>query len=279
MELHTMGADGGYTQQDVEEVTRCFTGWTLWPRSAGATYGTFRFNPSAHDNGQKTVLGNIIPAGGGMQDGITVINILIDYPSTAQYLARKLCSWLLQENPPQSVVNEVAAAYTATRGDIKTMIRAALKPNVLADAEPKYKRPFHHFVSAMRALPTTLTTTQTVRTQLNAAGHHPFYWGTPDGYPDKLDYWVGLILPRWNFGASLLNGNINGASVNVTAFFNGLTTSQQMIDRIDQAIFAGEMPAAEKARIRNYMLPDSPSTQRRQEGIGLAIGSPAFQWF
>lgn len=279
MELHTMGVDGGYTQQDVEQVTRCFTGWTMWPRSAQATYGTFRFNAAVHDNGQKTVLGNIIPAGGGMQDGITVINILIDHPSTARYLSKKLCSWLLQEDPPQSVVNDVAAAYTATRGDIKAMIRAALKPNVLADAALKYKRPFHHFVSALRALPTTLTTTQTVRSQLNASGHHPFYWGTPDGYPDKLDYWVGLILPRWNFGASLLNGNINGASVNVGTFFNGLTTAQQMVDRIDQALFAGEMSASEKNRIRTYMLPDSPSAQRRQEGIGLAIGSPGFQWY
>jgi hypothetical protein len=280
MELHTMGVDGGYTQQDVENVARCFTGWTLVPpRGANTLAGTFTFNPAVHDNGQKTVLGHVIPGGGGQIDGETVLNILIDHPSTARYISKKLCSWLLQENPPQSIVNDVAATYTATRGDIRAMIRTCLKASTLAEAAPKYKRPFHHAVSAMRALPTTMNLTQAVRQHLLGSGHHPYFWPTPDGYPDKLDYWVGLVLPRWNFGASLLNGNLNATSVNTTAFFAGTSTAEQMADKINAAMFGGELPQAERDRIRDYLLPDPPTASRKQEAIGLAIGAPSFQWY
>jgi hypothetical protein len=159
------------------------------------------------------------------------------------------------------------------------MLRQVLSPNVLADAAPKFKRPFHLFISALRVLPTTITSTAVLRSQLQTAGHRPFYWTTPDGYPDYTDFWVGFILPRWNYGASLTNGNVTGVAIDSTVFFNGLTTAQQMADRINQVMFGGEMPLIEKNRIRDYMLPDSPSTQRKKDALGLAIGTPAFQWY
>jgi uncharacterized protein (DUF1800 family) len=279
MELHTMGADGGYTQQDVAEVARCFTGWGLFFRTGQPNAGTFRFNAAQHDNNQKTVLGNIIPAGGGINDGLTVLSILVNHPSTARYVSKKLCRWLLGENTPQSIVDSVAATYTATSGDIKAMIRTALTPNFLADAAPRYKRPFHHMVSALRALPSSIVTTTALRTQLEASGHRPFTWGTPDGYPDSLQYWSGLILPRWNFGASLMQNQYNGLSVNIATLFSGLTTAQQMADRINTSMFGGEMPPAERDRIRDYLLPDSPTESRRREAVGLAIAAPGFQWY
>jgi hypothetical protein len=279
MELHTMGASGGYTQQDVAEVARCFTGWTLFNRTGQPNAGTFRFNALQHDNNQKIVLGNIIPAGGGIQDGLTVLDILVNHPSTAAFIAGKLCRWLLGETTPQSIIDAVAATYTSTTGDIKSMIRTALTPNYLADAAPRYKRPFHHFISALRALPSTIVTTTALRNQLDAAGHRPFTWGTPDGYPDSLQYWSGLILPRWNFGASLLQNQYNGLSVNYAAFFSGLTTAEQMADRINTAMFGGEMSRADRIRIRDYLLPDSPTDARRREAVGLAIASPSFQWY
>ncbi|MDX2148781.1 MAG: DUF1800 domain-containing protein [Planctomycetota bacterium] len=280
MELHTMGVDGGYTQQDVEEVARCFTGWSAFLRSTDPNYGVFRFDATRHDNGQKTVLGNIIPAGGGIADGYRVLNILIDHPSTSRFIARKLCRWLLSETPPTSVVEAVAATYRATRGDIKAMIRTALNPNDLANAAPKYKRPFHHAISGMRPLLTTITTVATFRQNyLNASGHHPFFWATPDGYPDRLEYWVGLVLPRWNFGAQVVGNQINGIRVDINDFFRGALTASQMIERINAGFFGGEMPVAQRDRILQHLLPDPPSTLRQQEAVGLAIGSPEFQWY
>jgi hypothetical protein len=163
MELHTLGVDGGYTQTDVQEVARCFTGWTWFGRNGQPNAGTFRYNSSVHDNGQKIVLGHVIAAGGGMQDALTVLNILTNHPSCAAFIAKKLCRHLLADNVTQSVIDSVAAAYTQSGGDIKTMIRAALAPNVLHDAAPKYKRPFHHFMSAMRGLPTSIANTSGIR--------------------------------------------------------------------------------------------------------------------
>jgi len=282
MELHTLGVDGGYTQTDVYEVARCFSGWGQ--SRAGATQGEFFFTASRHDNGAKTVFAgtpyqlNIAP-GGGINDGTQVINALANHPNTARYIARKLSAWLVREDPSQALVDAVAATYTATGGDIKAMIRTALQPNVLADAPPKYKRPFHLYVSALRALPSTITATATFRSQLDAAGHRTFFWISPDGYPDTLLYWSGLILPRWNFGASLLNNNLNGLVVDYTSFLSGLTTAQQIVDKIDQAMFGGEMSAGDKDRIRTYLLPDPPSITRQRDAIGLAIGSPSFQWY
>jgi hypothetical protein len=203
----------------------------------------------------------------------------VNHPSTPKFIARKLARWFISDNPPQAVIDAVAASYTATGGDIKSMLRTLLQPNVLADAPPRYKRPFHLFVSGMRALPTTISSTTSLVSRLAGAGHRPFYWQTPDGYPDLIDYWVGFIIPRWNFGASATNGNVSGVAIDVTGFFGGLSTATQMADRINQAMFAGEMPQAERDRIATYLLPNAPSTQRMKDALGLAIGAPSFQWY
>jgi hypothetical protein len=131
----------------------------------------------------------------------------------------------------------------------------------------------------MRALPTTINSISVLRTQLATAGHLPYSWPTPDGYPDELEYWSGLILPRWNFGASLANGNISGAILDAPGFFAGLTTADQMADHVNQAMFAGEWPTEERNRIRDYLLPDPPSASRQREALGLAIAAPSFQWY
>lgn len=289
LELHTLGADGGYTQTDVEQVARCLTGWTMWGRGQGANTGTFRYDANRHDTGQKIVLGHVIPArsaAAGIQDGVDVLNILIDHPNTARYLATKMCRWFLSENPPTSVINAVAGVYTATRGDIKAMLREVLKANVVAEAPLKYKRPFHMFVSGLRAVNALVATTSAVRTQLTGAGHQQFYWPTPDGYPDKVDFWGGFILPRWNFAASMMNsatsqtaGGINGVTVDHAAFFAGATTADAMADRINTTIFAGELPTAERNRLRDYLLPNAPTTLRQREALGLALSTPSFQWY
>lgn len=278
MELHTLGVDGGYTQHDVEEVARCFTGWGI-NFTSGPSNGTFRYNNASHDQGEKTVLGNIIPAGGGMQDGLTVLTILANHPSTPRFLAGKLCRWLLGEGTPRSIVDTVAASYTSSGGDIKAMIRAALRPEHLHDAPPRYKRPFHFFVSVMRAINANVSSTSNLRNQLNAAGQRPYFWITPDGFPDTLSHWVGLVLPRWNFAASVAAGQFSGVTYDLAAFYAGTNTADAMAQRIDEALFAGEMDPADKIRIRDYLAPQPTSTTRQRDSLGLALSSPAFHWY
>jgi uncharacterized protein (DUF1800 family) len=278
MELHTMGVNGGYTQHDVVEVARCFTGWTWWYRNSGDVSGSFHFNPAVHDDGEKLVLGNVIPAGGGIEDGLTVLSILAEHPSTARFVAGKLCHKFIGEECSAAVIESVASVYSQSGGDIKAMLRAVFAPNVLADAPPKFKRPFHHFISAMRALPTTITTTSGLRHLLIGAGQRPYSWASPDGYPDVIDYWGGLIIPRWNFGASLLQNQIVGVTADYTSFLAGLTTAEEAADRINRGLFGGEMARGERDILRDFMLPDPAAFPRQREAIGLAIGSPSFQW-
>jgi len=286
MELHTLGVSGGYTQQDVVEVARCFTGWSVDDQGMfdNPNKGKFVFQTQWHDYTEKTVLGQTIPAGGGIQDAQAVVDILCAHPSTAIFIATKLCKRFYGYSPPGSLVQSVADAYTATGGDIKSMLRALFNNVDPATAPQKLKRPIHHFVTAFRTTGAELTSNPNefntpIGLPFQASGHDPFRWLTPDGYPDSLAAWSGLILPRWNFCASLMQNEIVGATVDLSAFLAGASTAQQVADRIDGAIFGGVMNPADKSRIRDYMLPDLPSDQAKREAIGLALSSPGYQWY
>src|SRR6185369_2954414 len=179
MELHTLGVDGGYTQKDVQEVARCFTGWTIFQPRGGAaaisavmpregerrndrfrdamqrTPGTFFFNPRAHDDGEKTVLGHKIPSGGGMKDGLMVLDILAHQPATAKFIATKLVRHFVSDNPPPALVERVATTFKKTDGDIRETLRAIFTSPEFNSPEAyraKIKRPFELVVSAIRTL-------------------------------------------------------------------------------------------------------------------------------
>jgi len=282
LELHTLGVNGGYTQQDVAEVARCFTGWTVWSELAGPDSGTFRYRPEHHDTGPKTVLGVTIPARPapeGTQDGIDVLILLAAHPSTAAHIAFKLCRWLLGHNTPQGVVSRVAAVYTATGGDIRSMIRECLRPNHLAAASPKHKRPWHLYMSMLRAAPCSILGTAGLRYWILRTGHPLFRWPTPDGYPDQVEYWAGGVLERWTFAAELMRDTVTGVSVDASAFFAGTTTADQAATRVNEWIFGGEMTPDEYTRLRNYLYPNPPMQVLLREGLGLVFSFPTFQMY
>ncbi|MCC6679246.1 MAG: DUF1800 domain-containing protein [Phycisphaerales bacterium] len=279
LELHTLGVDGGYTQADVENVARCFTGWGIYSRSASPELmGTFRFSPSDHDTSQKTVLGQTISAGGGISDGLTVLQILCEHPSTARFLARKLTRWLLGEGAPDSIISDVAATYTATGGDIRAMIRAALRPNYLHAAPLRYKRPFHAYISAVRAMGSEFTGAWTFRQWLAAAGHVPFMWVTPDGYPDSVDYWGGLLMERWNFASSFGEGQISGLRWVLDEVFPDLSPDA-VIDKLDRLAFGGEMPPGDRDIVLAYLGQGPREMELVRDAVGLTLGSPSYQWY
>jgi uncharacterized protein (DUF1800 family) len=280
MELHTLGVDGGYTEEDVIDVARCFTGWQVYPNSAGSPLaGVFRYNGAQHDNGPKRVLGHDIAPGGGIQDALTVLRILAEHPSTARFIARKLCRRFIADAPAESIVRTVAARFTATGGDLRETLRCLLSPQHLAQAAPRFKRPFHAFINAARATACQVTSTSSLRTQLKIAGHLTFNWTSPDGYPDVPDFWSGLVLPRWNFGALLASSGLTGVSFDLASFFAQASGADALADRINASIFGGEMIATDRDRVRDYLLADSSSSSLRADAIGLAIGSPSFQWY
>jgi hypothetical protein len=117
-----------------------------------------------------------------------------------------------------------------------------------------------------------------LRVSLSAAGQEPFFWGPPDGYPDSL-VWAGLVLPRWNFAASLVNGDLDGATVDIDALLGGAATAEEIASRINLVMHGGALTTAERNRIRDYLLPDPPSALKKKEAVGLAIAAPSYQWY
>jgi uncharacterized protein (DUF1800 family) len=198
LELHTVGVEN-YTQQDVEEVARCFTGWTVSP-----TVG-FYFEPLEHDTGSK-VLGNlVIPAGGGMEDGLAVLHYLATRPETAHNIALKLARRFVSEDPPDGLVNKVANTFLDTDGDLLEVMRTIFHSDSFAKSSnfrTKVKRPFLYGVSTARALGTdTAGVVPRINDLTFWAGERFYRESSPTGFPDRSEVWlgVGAMIERVNF--------------------------------------------------------------------------------
>jgi uncharacterized protein (DUF1800 family) len=219
MELHTLGVHGGYTQQDVMEAARCLTGWTVTGREVRNSPALFDgkphvpgrvlFEEEAHDNRSKTVLGVEIPAGGGKEDIDRLLDILAAHPSTADFLATKLCRQFIADDPPRSAVQAVAGAFHHSRGDIKHTLRSLFSTGEFAAARgTKIKRPFHFIVSSLRATGATTQCGPGVQRSLNVMGHAPFHYPTPEGPAPDGGSWLSTLLHRWDFAARLSSGDL-----------------------------------------------------------------------
>ena len=279
MELHTLGVDGGYTQADVRELARVFTGWTLAGR------GTFAFDPLGHDYNAKTVLGVSLPAmaatagSAGKTEGDQMIDVLCKHPATARFLATKLLRWLLHEDPSEAQVAAVAATYTRTGGDIPSMVRVVLSAANVAAARPKLKRPFAFMTSALRALSPTVVRLSAQRRALTTLGQAPFMWEPPDGYPDRAAYWAGGVLQRWNAAVALSTLGTTGEVTLDVARLTAVPTPEGVTAALNWMLFAGEMPARLKGQLLTFLqATPTVSATRAREALSLALSSSTFQW-
>jgi len=291
MELHTLGVDGGYTQKDVQEVARCFTGWTIFqPRGAVAAVtprrfamadtpaGTFFFNARTHDDGEKIVLGNKIPAGGGFNDGLKVLDILAHHPSTAKFIATKLVRHFVSDTPPPALVNRVAAAFTKSDGDIRETLKAIFFSNEFNSAEAyraKVKRPFELVISAIRTLGADTNGGPGTHRWIERMGEPLYGFQTPNGYSDAAESWVntGGLLERMNFGLALAGNRVQGTKVDLTKLGTENTDRNKLVDASLKTILAGEVSAATK----QALLKQLDQTDPLAKVVGLILGTPEFQ--
>ncbi len=274
MELHTLGVDNGYTQTDVAELSRLLTGWT----TTGT--GTFLFNNTLHDTAQKTIMGQNFPADtfGGQAEGERFIDYLAAHPNTATFISTKLLRWLLQAEPTTAQITAVSRVFRATQGDIKLVVRAILNESWLSAAPAKFKRPFHFMVSALRATSAQVTSATTLNGQLGGIGQPLFVYETPDGYPDKVEYWSGNILPRWSFAVSLTNSNsTTTVKVDTAPYLTG--TADAAVDRIINEFYGGEVSLALRTSLLTYMKGGTFNDLRVRETMSLALSAQAFQWY
>jgi uncharacterized protein (DUF1800 family) len=215
MELHTLGVDGGYTQKDIQEVARCFTGWTI-ERPRGQ--GEFRFEQRFHDNGAKTVLGTQIAAGGGMEDGLKVIGILANHPATAKFIATKLARRFVADDPPAAVVSKAAAVFQQSGGDIASVVRAIIDSPEFFSGEfyhGKVKKPLEYVASALRVTNAETKVTHPLLRYLNRMGEPLFLAQPPTGHPDMGASWISpdMLLTRMNFASDLVANRLPGSRV------------------------------------------------------------------
>ena len=248
MELHTLGVDGGYTQTDVTEAAKVLTGWTIYPMAEdGPSKGIqkiidrvgienlqakgfvhhqdFLFAINRHDTKEKIVLGKKFAAGGGYQEGVDLLHLLATHTSTAQFICKKLATKFVQDNPPATLINKMAATFLATEGDIKqvliTMASADEFWNKNALTE-KTKSPFELAISAVRATNATIEAPFKLYQWITKMGQKLYAYQAPTGYPDKAAFWIntGSLLNRMNFGLAFANEKIPGIQVNLAALNN-----------------------------------------------------------
>jgi uncharacterized protein (DUF1800 family) len=219
LELHTLGVDGGYTQADVINVARAFTGWTIFDAQR---YGEFQYNPQMHDRGEKVVLGHTFPRGGGEEEGVKIVDLLSAHPSTARFISRKLAQRFVADDPPQALVDRMAATFTKTNGDLRAVMETLLLSREFMSEgawQAKMKTPLELVASTLRALDANVTDTTALAQQLADMGQPLYGRVDPAGYPATADAWSGAagLLRRMAFANALVAGQIAGLEVDAGA--------------------------------------------------------------
>ena len=265
MELHTLGVDGGYTQKDVQEVVRCFTGWTIEKPNQE---GLFLYRPGLHDRGEKFVLGHKILAGGGIADGERVLDILAAHPSTARFIATKLARRFISDEPPQSAIDRAAAVFLKTDGSVRETLRAIItSPEFFSQSSyrAKVRSPFEYVAAAMRALDAETDADRPVLDAIGRMGQPVFGRITPDGYADRADQWLssGAMATRFNFANAIATNRIKGTKIDLSRLLSGADQSNKdaVTQKLISLVIFGDVSAVTRAALQKIARGETPASQ------------------
>ncbi|WP_214226990.1 DUF1800 domain-containing protein [Pedobacter sp. B4-66] len=248
MELHTLGVDGGYTQNDVTQAARVLTGWTIAPmgeegygsamkklmdrvgidnleKQGFVHQGDFLFVPTKHDNGEKTVLGKRFSANGGYEEGVTLLTMLAHNPSTAKFISKKIATRFVSDQPSPKLIDKMSKTFIKTNGDIKQVLITMVSSSEFWNADAlreKTKSPFELAISAVRSLDAKITQPYQLFSWISKMGQKMYYYQAPTGFPDRGQYWIntGALLSRMNFGLALASQRIPGVKIDLEALNN-----------------------------------------------------------
>jgi uncharacterized protein (DUF1800 family) len=290
MELHTLGVDGGYTEDDVKAVARALTGWTV----NNATETGFYFDPTVHDTLQKDILGHHLPPNRGIEDGLHVLSILVNHESTARFVSRKLCVRFVSDNPPPALVESAAQVWMANDGEIKPVLRHIFTSDEFRQsAGQKLRRPLEFFIAALRATGTQFREFWIMDELLQDLAQRPYGWAPPNGYPDAAGAWTNSagLLARWNTAMTLTHSAVSeedtGMTTELYERIGHPDTVGGLVDAISTQVFAVPLPADLRATFVDYAsdgagesleLSNRLLAQKVGTLYGLMIASPLFQW-
>jgi len=275
LELHTLGVNGGYTQDDVIEVARCFTGWTIAPLRRGSG---FAYNDQVHDQGDKVVLGIKIPGGGGVKEGEAVLDILARHPSTARFISTKLAQRFVAGDPPPALIVRMAKAFQETGGDISATMMSMIRSEefwAAANYYDKIKTPLELVVSAARATGSTVKNGFALANEIAQLGQPLYRKLEPTGYSNVGSAWLNTssLFARINFASSLALDKIPGVTIRRELFSTISSGAAALGDSKISARFLREIRTARVAA--SGLVDESNATPAMI--AGLVIGSPEFQ--
>jgi uncharacterized protein (DUF1800 family) len=282
LELHSLGVEGGYTQDDVMELARCLTGWGMknhfW-------LGQLKFDIDAHTPGPKKVLGYTIPSG-GKKELDQVLDILAAHSSTSTFISTKLARRFLGDSPPADLINKASQVFQQTNGNISSVLRTLLLdglPQIYSQKnDQKYKRPLNFLVSALRLCSVDTNGGPDLQRYLTSMGQPLYDWPTPDGYPDRDTAWQGNLLPRWQFALDLVQNQIKGTELDLDYFLNDLPGEKPVsyLERIANTTLGVNLPPTLEIELLKALEVDLNNNPRQAAEVALAgiLASPAFQW-
>jgi uncharacterized protein (DUF1800 family) len=283
MELHTLGVDGGYTEQDVKALARILTGWT-------ASNGQFYFDAEKHDFGTKVFLGRTFPAGRGIEEGLEALEMLVTQPSTARFIAGKLCRHFVSDQPPETLVESTAQVFSATDGDIRAMLRHIFtSAEFMSSGGQKLRRPLEFMVAFMRtAHIEVIENYWLILGALEQLGQQPFAWKAPNGYPDVASAWLNAnaMLMRWKVAFSLTviaPGWVEGLRTHLAEQIGTPETADALVDTLTATLLpAVTLDPQDRQTLIEHIAVDRLSAQARTNLLpaiaALLISSPYFQW-
>jgi uncharacterized protein (DUF1800 family) len=280
MELHTLGVDGGYTQKDVTELARVFTGWSIERPEQGPA---FIFRAPLHDVAAKTVLGISFPAGGGLGEGEMMIRVLAHHPATARRIAFKLCQRFIADNPPKKLVDRVAMRFLQTGGDLRETVRAVVLSPEFFDGRyyrARIKSPFDYVVSAVRALGGASDNALPIARQLAQMGEPLYLCQPPTGYSENDQAWVntGALVARMNFALQLAANRLPGTWADVASLIpaGSARDARKAVDALSCALVDDELSLETKSGLEKR-INASNGAATAPLVAGLILGSPEFQ--
>lgn len=278
LELHTLGVDGGYTQQDVIDVARIFTGWSIERPERGAG---FVFRDWAHDFGDKRVLG-VTYRGEGKSEGVKLLKFLANNHATMHHVSAKLCARFVADEPPDGCVDAAVVAWQKTRGDIRAVLRAIFtSPDFWTPqaVRSKVKTPLEFVVSAVRAVAADPDTTRRLAQVVGRLGQPLYFQSAPIGYAETESHWVnsGALLARMNAAIALAAGQLPGVEGNLDSVVPTTGDRQQLVELVSARVLGGTMSEHTKAVITNQLDDITDPVRARMLAVGLALGGPDFQ--